>query len=711
MFKDGTSDTFERDTTYFREILCMSGLDLWEYDHVAGLIAWCSMACALLSRAGSTPPDSLAAGSAWVHPEDLPRLRAGVRGRVLKRAAEGQPLRAAGAPACIDRQRRSDRGRASEGGEHAHPALHGRAGAWGRSIPARRMRRNTREYERAVGAADGRQACCAGSLAPPHAQAARMAEGAAYDAYESRASAVQGRTFFNLQKGAQAKMTSTDDRASVCPGSEAHRPCAHPLHNPADQAPALIWMAGPDLGRYYFNQAWLDFTGRTLAEEQGDGWMESVHPDDLGRCLETYQAAFAAQLPFSKEYRLRRHDGEYRWITSKGAPSYDSQGQFLGYIGSGLDITELKHAEEALKNADRHKDEFLAILAHELRNPLAPLRNALHVLGLGEGGDAQGICAMMQRQVGHLARLVDDLLEMSRIARGKVELKPEPVDLTTVLGSAIETSQPLIESARHRLHVAWPEQPLGLHADPARLTQVFVNLLNNAAKYMAPGGEIRVDARRHDGHAVVSIRDQGIGISPDRLAHVFDLFVQGEDGTQGGLGVGLCLVRDLVQMHGGQVEAYSDGPGRGSEFVVYLPLAVPQAEAPSAPVAPPCVLPSAPRRVLVVDDNHDSADSLGLLLGYLGAEARVAYSGQAALDMVADGFAPGLVLLDLGMPGMDGYEVARRLRQLPDGAAPTVVALTGWGQDRDKHRTQVAGFDLHMVKPVDAEDLKRLLQA
>ncbi len=314
---------------------------------------------------------------------------------------------------------------------------------------------------------------------------------------------------------------------------------------------------------------------------------------------------------------------------------------------------------------------------------------------------------MMQRQVGHLTRLVDDLLEVSRIAHGKVELKPEPVDLAAVLGSAIETSQPLIESARHRLDVVWPEHPLSLHADPVRLIQVFVNLLNNAAKYMAPGGAIRVEASCRDGQAVVRVRDQGIGIPAAQLSQVFDMFAQGGDGAQGGLGVGLCLVRNLVQMHGGRVEAHSEGPGQGSEFVVRLPLAGPQAEAPLAGVEQPGALPG-PRRVLVVDDNHDSADSLGLLLGYLGAEVRVVYGGQAALDAAA-GFAPDLVLLDLGMPGMDGYEVARRLRRLPLGKAPTLAALTGWGQDRDKQRTQAAGFDLHLVKPVDVADLKGLL--
>jgi PAS domain S-box-containing protein len=377
MFKDGTLDTVARDTDYFQEILDIGGLGLWEYDHAVKRIAWCSRACAMFGWTGSAPPESLAAWSEWIHPEDQPQVGAwmdgvlsadcpvpearfrmrrddgdwlwiSIRGRVVARGAEGQPLRAAGILAHVDRRQSSDRRRAADSGERPHPALDERTGTWGRSIPARRVRGNTREYERAARAAD--EGCYArarpASLEAPQAQAEWMAGDGARGVHESRALVAQGKTFRSLQ-GVQGKMTSTDDSASGCPGSEAVQwTHARLFHDLADQAPALIWMAGPDLGCYYFNQAWLDFTGRTLAEEQGDGWVQGIHPDDLARCLDTYQSAFAGRRAFSMEYRLRRHDGEYRWIIDKGAPSYGSQGEFLSYIGSGLDITELKRAEE-----------------------------------------------------------------------------------------------------------------------------------------------------------------------------------------------------------------------------------------------------------------------------------------------------------------------------------------------------------------------------
>jgi signal transduction histidine kinase/ActR/RegA family two-component response regulator len=365
----------------------------------------------------------------------------------------------------------------------------------------------------------------------------------------------------------------------------------------------------------------------------------------------------------------------------------------------------------ALQDADRRKDEFLATLAHELRNPLAPVRNSLHILRLAGSGDptvGRGR-AVMERQVNHLVRLVDDLMEVSRITRGKIALRRERTELSRVLRTAIETSQPLLEAAGHVIEVDLPDEALPLDADPVRLAQVFANLFNNAAKYSEHPGTIRVRARR-DGDAVaVSVRDEGIGIDPDMLPHVFEMFTQ-VDGfhrrSQGGLGIGLTLVRSLVGLHGGSVSAHSEGIGCGSEFVVRLPLAVGAAVEANKPEAAPAA--PAPMRVLVVDDNQDAADSLGVLLDFLGYDVRVAHDGHAALAVAAV-FAPALVLLDLGMPEMDGFEVARRLRAIPGGTDLVIVALTGWGQDEDRQRSQAAGFDHHLVKPTDLEALQSLL--
>jgi len=320
---------------------------------------------------------------------------------------------------------------------------------------------------------------------------------------------------------------------------------------------------------------------------------------------------------------------------------------------------------------------------------------------------------MMERQVNHMVRLVDDLLEVSRITRGKIELRRERVELAAVVQSAVETSRPLIEAAHHQLAINLPLQPLTLEADPVRLAQVIANLLNNAAKFTEEGGQLWLTVRREGDEAVVSIRDTGLGISADMLPRVFDMFAQVDrtlKRAQGGLGIGLTLARTLVEMHGGRVEVRSEGPGKGSEFTVRLPLAVnddPVAEGQPRGTDPP---PSGlcPRRVLVVDDNRDGANSLGLLLKYLGADAHIVYDGPSALEAIRT-YRPAIVFLDIGMPGMDGHEVARRVRQEPELAAVVLVALTGWGQEEDRHRSREAGFDHHLVKPVDADALQALL--
>ena len=367
---------------------------------------------------------------------------------------------------------------------------------------------------------------------------------------------------------------------------------------------------------------------------------------------------------------------------------------------------------QALRDADRRKDEFLATLAHELRNPLAPIGNGVQVLRMRAHEDAaiDEIAAVMERQVTHMVRLIEDLLEVSRISRGRVDLRPEPVSVESIVRNAVETSQPLIDAGDHQLTVTVPAEPLMLNGDPVRLAQVFSNLLNNAAKYTDKGGRIWLTVYREGMAVVIAVRDTGTGIPPDMLSHVFELFTQvpGNEGrAHGGLGIGLTLVKTLVEMHGGTVWASSAGPGKGSEFVVRLPLlADPPARA-SAEQAP--VTKVRARRVLVVDDNRDAAQSLSLLLRLMGLSTSVAHSGPDALETLRT-FKPALVFLDIGMPEMDGHEVARRIRAMPEYRELVLVAMTGWGQDEDRRRSQQAGFDHHLIKPVDVRALEAFLR-
>jgi signal transduction histidine kinase/DNA-binding response OmpR family regulator len=365
-----------------------------------------------------------------------------------------------------------------------------------------------------------------------------------------------------------------------------------------------------------------------------------------------------------------------------------------------------------VERADRQKNEFLSMLAHELRNPLAPIRNAAEVLRLSghEQPQVRWAREVIDRQLGHLVRLVDDLLDVSRITRGKIQLKLEPVDVGVVVGHAVEASRPVIEQAKHRLEVNLPPQPVWVNGDPARLTQVLTNLLNNAAKYTEEGGRIVLTLDREGGEAVIRVQDTGVGIPPEMLSAVFDLFTQVDrslDRSQGGLGVGLTLVRRLVEMHGGVVEAHSEGLGQGAEFVVRLPALTGAAAPPPVGNARPASA-SGSLRILLVDDNTDGAESLATLLRLAGHETRVAHDGPEALGTAAD-FRPQVVVLDIGLPGMDGYEVARRLRADPKLGMVVLVAVTGYGRDRDRQRSREAGFDHHLVKPVEFAQLLHVL--
>ncbi|QGM45468.1 ATP-binding protein [Methylocystis heyeri] len=374
----------------------------------------------------------------------------------------------------------------------------------------------------------------------------------------------------------------------------------------------------------------------------------------------------------------------------------------------------VRDALEELRIANRRKDEFLAILSHELRNPLAPIRSAVYVLNRLEFGPpashdrARALISMVERQVDHLVRLVDDLLEVSRITTGKITLARRRTDLKAIIRQAQEISQPLISAESHALAICLPDRPVFVDCDTVRLAQVFANLLNNAAKYSPSGGKIRLSLRAEGARAIVSVRDDGIGISPEMLPKVFDLFSQSHGGSgreQGGLGIGLALARSLVELHGGAIEAHSDGEHRGSEFIVRLPLAD-CGEEPAG--AGPCAAEAADVKALVVDDDRDVADSFALLLKSMGVESRVAYGGQEALGAVSD-FEPHVVFLDLGMPLMDGYETAKRIQAAPGGKDIVLVALSGWGRSEDRERTRTAGFSHHFVKPMDLAALRHLL--
>ena len=398
----------------------------------------------------------------------------------------------------------------------------------------------------------------------------------------------------------------------------------------------------------------------------------------------------------------------------------------LSELNETLDrrVTERTNALQAsdaqLREANRRKDEFLATLAHELRNPLAPVRNAVQVLRL-EGAATprvQWASEMIERQVQAMSRLIDDLMDVSRINQGRIELRRQRVELATVLQDAVDTSRPLIDELGHELAVTLPPQDLPLDADPTRLAQAFMNLLNNAAKYMDSGGRIEVSVRREGDDVLVAVIDSGIGIAPDRLDSVFEMFSQVEtalERSRGGLGIGLSLTQRLIEMHGGSVMARSRGLGHGSEFLVRLPLALAPVEKPAIDPHPhlPAVsaAPTGPElRILVADDNKDAADTLATLLQMLGHAVLQVADGEAAARAAAD-FNPQVVLLDIGMPKLNGYEACRQIREQPGGAAMTVVAVTGWGQADDRRRSRDAGFDHHLVKPVDPGELVELIAA
>ncbi len=438
-----------------------------------------------------------------------------------------------------------------------------------------------------------------------------------------------------------------------------------------------------------------------------------LHPDDRPRLRAALRAHLRHRVPYQVECRLRDEAGQWRWFFIAGEALRDAQGRPYRMAGSMVEVTERKQAEQVLQDSNRAKDEFLATLAHELRNPLAPIRTGLEILRRDPAGPvAQRARATMERQLAHMVRLVDDLLDISRITSGKIRVEPRQLDLREVLETALEAARPALSAAGHALSVELAPG-VRVDGDPTRLAQAVGNLLNNAARYTPPGGHVALRLRAEGGDAVVEVEDDGEGIPADMLERVFQLFTQVRaqpPGTQGGLGIGLYLVRSLVALHGGSVAARSPGPGRGSMFTVRLPLAT----MPAAPVPAPA--PPVPQgalaglRVLVVDDNVDAAETLASALALDGCTTRCVHDGGAALPAALD-FAPDVVLLDIGLPGMDGYQVARMLRAHPALRGILLAALTGWGSAQDRQRAREAGFDHHLTKPVELGALQALLRS
>ena len=462
----------------------------------------------------------------------------------------------------------------------------------------------------------------------------------------------------------------------------------------------------------FVNVAFRKLYGITLEQLHRIGWQSLVHPDDHEHYVNVYQNAVAARGEFRGETRVRSASGDWRWIESYATPRLGPRGEFLGYVGVSLDVTARVEAQEALREADQRKDRFLATLAHELRNPLAPIRSAAEMLTLPNLAEEQLLWSrqVIHRQVEHMARLLDDLLDVARITQGKVHLRMQRVDLGTIVDTAVETARPLIAARRHGLTVELPPELPTLDADPVRLAQVLSNLLTNAAKYTDPPGRIVLTASVEDNVVHISVKDTGIGLSSAVIANIFEMFSQGEDAhgrTEGGLGIGLALVKGLVDLHGGAIEVFSDGPGLGSEFVVTLPCHPPGA-APLGETAAGEATSVIARKILIADDNQDAANTLAMLLRIAGHDVCTAYGGQSALAL-ASTFQPEFALLDIGMPDLNGYEVAKQLRRTSWGKAAHLIALTGWGQEDDKRRAHAAGFDHHLTKPLDPHQLDQLL--
>ena len=479
----------------------------------------------------------------------------------------------------------------------------------------------------------------------------------------------------------------------------------------ADAMPEIVFVQASDRRIEYLNPRWKEFTGLDRAEP--DDVREVMGADGYAAMVSVWEAANARRQPITAEFRMRRHDGAWHWFLMRSAPVFGFDGRVTHWVGTSTDIDAQKRAQQALTEADRRKDEFLATLAHELRNPLAPIRYALRLLEPGTPEVmAEDARRMIARQLAHMARLLDDLLDVSRITRGRLELRADVLDLRTVVSQAAETARPLLEALRHELKVTLPDEPVAVRGDATRLAQIVGNLLSNAAKYTEPGGHVEVSVVQHGECCEVAVRDDGTGLEPHEIDSIFELFARADAGKrlQAGLGIGLSLARQLAELQGGRLDAASAGRGRGSSFTLQLPRVV----------EVPAVAPGATRgavvtplfgrqaRLLIVDDNVDAAEALSQVLSLAGYVTRTVNDGIAATE-IADLLRPDIVLLDIGLPRLNGHEVARWIRSQPWGVTTRLIAITGWGQERDRERSREAGFDEHLTKPVDPDQLLQLL--
>jgi PAS domain S-box-containing protein len=467
-----------------------------------------------------------------------------------------------------------------------------------------------------------------------------------------------------------------------------------------DVSAAMVWTTNADGTNTEDSPSWRAFTGQTYEIWTSRGWLNAVHGDDRAQVESAWRRSLQTGTPLMSECRVyHAPSGEYRWTSVRAVPLEDSDGSVGGWVGMHIDISDLKET-------DRRKDEFLATLAHELRNPLAPLRTSLELLRSGKANSdlVANATRIMNRQLAHMVHLVDDLLDLTRISQGKIVLRKAPVPIATLIQSAIEAVRPAIDEQRCVLEVAWPSQPLYVDGDEIRLAQVISNLLSNAAKFSQSGGRIWVAVEGEGAEVVIRVRDEGIGIPDDRIRDIFQMFMQVDQSAERvrtGLGIGLSLAKQLVELHDGSISVRSEGRGKGSEFTVRLP-SCPFVR-PAAPIQVADALPNTSPtglRVLIADDNRDAVETLADLLRMHGSEVAIAGDGAAALD-TADAFRPEVVLLDIGMPKADGYEVCRRLRSRPATSSAIIIALSGWGQEEHRRKAKESGFDDYLVKPVE----------